>query len=151
MDLVSTRLFWPYSCRNRDDGWLLVGQWKGCRTVLSATIDMVMDKVTISLNILGTHEKKNIESNFDDNITLKVERKYQSLDQWIQMISTMLSARARYSASTEDWETASCFLLFQQMREDPRKMENHVVEKHSQQWIAQDESQIISNSIKFHV
>lgn len=57
------------------------------------------------------------------------------------MISAVVSARARYSASVEERDTTSCFLLFQAIREEPRKIENHVVDFLSLTSPAQSESE----------
>jgi len=37
-------------------------------------------------------------------------------------------AKARYSASEDDLETVLCFLVFQDIKESPRKMQKPVVE-----------------------
>lgn len=44
------------------------------------------------------------------------------------MISIVVWEIARYSDSADDLETTPCFLHFQDMSEDPRKMENPVVD-----------------------
>jgi len=38
-------------------------------------------------------------------------------------------ARALYSASAEDLETVDCFFDFQLIKDDPRKMQNLVVDR----------------------
>jgi len=57
------------------------------------------------------------------------------------MISHAVEAMDRYSASTEDLETACCFLDFQEMRESPKKTQYPVIERRVSGQPAQSESQ----------
>lgn len=43
-----------------------------------------------------------------------------------QFISVLVDDIARYSASVEERDTISCFLLFQKIRESSRKIQKHV-------------------------
>jgi hypothetical protein len=43
-----------------------------------------------------------------------------------QTILIVVDATTRYSASLKERETMSCFLLFHEMRETSRKIENHM-------------------------
>ena len=48
-----------------------------------------------------------------------------------QTIYFVVDAMARYSASVDDWETIDCFLLFQEIRESPKKIQNPVTDLRS--------------------
>ena len=48
-----------------------------------------------------------------------------------QTISLVVDAMTRYSASVDDWETIDCFLLFQEIRESPKKIQNPVTDLRS--------------------
>jgi len=48
-----------------------------------------------------------------------------------QTISLVVDTMARYSASVDDWETIDCFLLFQEIRESPKKIQNPVTDLRS--------------------
>lgn len=48
-----------------------------------------------------------------------------------QTISAEVSVIARYLASVLERETTACFLLRQEIREDPKKMQHPVVERRS--------------------
>lgn len=43
--------------------------------------------------------------------------------------SAVVEERARYSASAVERATIGCFLAFQEMQLDPRKTQNHVVDR----------------------
>ena len=45
-----------------------------------------------------------------------------------QTIYLVIDAIARYSVSVEDWETIDCFLLFQEIRELPKKIQKLVMD-----------------------
>ena len=48
-----------------------------------------------------------------------------------QIISLVVDVIAWYSTSVEDWETIDCFLLFQEMRESPKKIQKPVTDLRS--------------------
>ena len=48
-----------------------------------------------------------------------------------QTIYLVVDAITRYSVSVEDWETIDCFLLFQEIRESPKKIQNPVTDLRS--------------------
>jgi len=48
-----------------------------------------------------------------------------------QTISLVVDTMARYSASVDDWETIDCFLLFQEIKESPKKIQNPVTDLRS--------------------
>ena len=45
-----------------------------------------------------------------------------------QTISLVVDVMARYYASMDDWETIDCFLLFQEIRESLKKIQNSVTD-----------------------
>jgi len=45
-----------------------------------------------------------------------------------QTISLVVDVMARYYALMDDWETIDCFLLFQEIRESPKRIQNPVTD-----------------------
>jgi len=52
-------------------------------------------------------------------------------NQYNQTISLVVDVISQYSTSVEDWETIYCFLLFQEIRELPRKIQKPVTDLRS--------------------
>lgn len=57
-----------------------------------------------------------------------------------QTISVVVDGIAQYLASVDERETISCFLLFQEKKESPRKIQNSVVDLRSVGSLAQSAS-----------
>ena len=59
---------------------------------------------------------------------------------WSQVISQQTDAMEPYSASALERETMICFLVFQEIRECPRKMKYHVADRLVSRYLAQSTS-----------
>ena len=62
-------------------------------------------------------------------LTLFEEIQVQPKDQRSQIISEQAADMARYSDSVEDLETLACFLLFHEIKEEPRNMHQPVTKR----------------------
>jgi hypothetical protein len=58
----------------------------------------------------------------------KSETPISTSNQRNQIISLVVDVIARYFASVEDWETIDYFLLFQEIRESPKKIQKPVTD-----------------------
>ena len=83
---------------------------------------MIMDKMTIDLNVFSPFMEDIIVSNMNDTlvITIKISSK-GCRSHHSQRSSDVVSTRARYSASVLERATRVCFLLHQKVREEPRR------------------------------
>jgi len=63
-----------------------------------------------------------------------------------QTIPLVVDVMARYSASVDDWETIDCFLLFQEIRESPKKIQNSVTDLRSMGSLLWSASEYAHNS-----
>ena len=77
--------------------------------------------MTFDLNVLSSLMKNRVVSNLNRTPIL-------ASNQLNQTISLVVDVMARYSASVDDWETIDCFLLFQEIRESPKKIQNPVTD-----------------------
>lgn len=59
----------------------------------------------------------------------------------IHRTSLLVVAKARYSASVEDLEMVSCFLVFHDIRDSPRKTQKPVTDFHVSAYAAQSTSE----------
>jgi hypothetical protein len=98
-------------------------------------LEMMMSKITIDLNVLSLFMKNWvvaiwIELWLSQYIGIGWEREtpISVSNQRNQTIYLVIDAIARYSVSVEDWETIDCFLLFQEIRESPKKIHKLVMD-----------------------
>jgi len=63
-----------------------------------------------------------------------------------QTIPLVVDVMAWYSASVDDWETIDCFLLFQEIRESPKKIQNSVTDLRSMGSLPWSASEYARNS-----
>ena len=72
-----------------------------------------------------------------------MEMEFENLlsKRWIQTSSLVVEANARYSALTEDRETADCFLERHDIKKSPRKTQYHVTDLRVSKMKPQSESE----------
>ena len=100
---------------------------------------MMTSKMTIDLNVFSSLMKNRVVSNLNRTPIL-------ASNQLNQTISLVVDVMARYSASVDDWETIDCFLLFQEIRESPKKIQNPVTDLRSVGSLPWSTSQYARNS-----
>jgi len=103
-----------------------------------AIFEMMTSKMTIDLNVLSALIKTElwaiwIELWLSQYIGVGWEKDIliSTSNQRNQTISLVVDVMARYSASVDDSETIDCFLLFQEIRESPKKIQNPVTDLRS--------------------
>ena len=90
--------------------------------------EMIMDKMTIDLDVFSLFMKDIIVSNMNDILVVTIKRSSKGCGHTkslrshrSQRSSDVVSARARYFALVLEWAKRVCFLLRQEIKEEPRR------------------------------
>ena len=99
-----------------------------------AMLEMITSKMTIDFNVFSSLIKIElwaiwIELWLSQYIGVGWEREtlISTSNQCNQTISLVVDVLTWYSALVEDWETINCFLLFQEIRESPKKIQKSII------------------------
>ena len=89
---------------------------------------MILDKMTINLDVFSPFMEDIIVSNMNGTLVITIKGVAEDVDtpksvrsHRSQRCSDVVSARARYSASVLERATKVCFLLRQEIKEEPRR------------------------------
>ena len=89
---------------------------------------MIIDKMTIDLDVFSPFMKDIIVSNMNDTLVVAIKRSSRGCGHThvfrkpcSQRSSDVVSVRAQYSVSILEQATRVCFLLRQEIREEPRR------------------------------
>jgi len=97
--------------------------------------EMMTSKMTTDLNVFSSLMKNQVVSNLNklwlsQYIRVGWERKtsISASNQCNQTISLVVDVITWFSASVKDWEIMDCFLLFQEIRESPKKIQKPIID-----------------------
>ena len=89
---------------------------------------MITDKKTITLDVFSPFMEDIIVSNMNDTLVVTIKRRAEDVDTpkflrsyRSQRSSDVVSVRAQYSSSVLERATKICFLLCQEIKEEPRR------------------------------
>lgn len=109
-----------------------------CTTTLKTSLSPWLEwgwYVCRSISIWLMRSWRHIVSNLKSTSTVNTKVPCRSTHisanrKWSQIISEAVWDKAQYSTSTEEQETVDCFLHFQEIKEEPRKVQKPIVDRH---------------------